>query len=101
MQTAVMAINRLFCQNSTANENGSGFVQELEVKVNTMTVMILSLTCKQAFVLKAMTEETSYAKMNAAEQKLGSKPLMRRQTDKLTEHAQQVNENILLYSVRH
>lgn len=95
MQTAVMAMNRLFCQSSTANENGSDFVQELDVKVYTVTVRVLSLTCKQAFVLKATTEETSCAKMNAAEQKQGSKPLMRRQADCISEHAQQVNEEYI------
>lgn len=47
----------------------SDFVQELKVKVNTTTVMTMSHTCKQVFVLKAKTEETSYAKMNATEQK--------------------------------
>lgn len=44
-------------------------MQELKVKVNTTTVMTMSHTCKQVFVLKAKTEETSYAKMNATEQK--------------------------------
>lgn len=33
--------------------------------------------------------------MNAAEQKQGSKPLMRRQADCISEHAQQVNEEYI------
>lgn len=82
MQTAVMAVNKtILPKQCIASENRSQTVRDLKVKVNTVTVMAVSFACKQAFVLKAKTEETSYAKMNAAEQKrVGSKPVMRRQT---------------------
>lgn len=61
--------------------------------------MTTSLTCEQVFVLKAKTEETSYAKMNAAEEKQIGQQSTHEKTDWLhLEQAQQVNEE---YSIRH
>lgn len=61
--------------------------------------MTMSHTCKQVFVLKAKTEETSYATMNATEQKQIGQQTTHEKTDWLhLGQAQLVNEE---YSIRH